>query len=131
MYAPVPLWTEGALREVLFLLVLGLMVSLLGLSRTLPPPSPRLVPERSALRADCGIELTVSVSTVMLRVPSVVLDFADDSGDRAALVRAFLCRGAVAEFSLLGLALPSLLFPSLSPLSPLRDGFPDVSSPEL
>lgn len=66
-----------AFAEGFFRSFLGRIVSLLGFSRNVPLFSPRGPPDRSpALIADCGIDWTVSVSTVMLRVLlSGCLDF--------------------------------------------------------
>ena len=55
--------TDGALRAVFFLSFLGRMVSELGLVRILP-----LLPAPPTPTATWGIELTVSVSTVMFLV---------------------------------------------------------------
>ena len=55
--------TGGALRAVFFFSFFGRMVSELGLVRILP-----LFPPAGPPTATCGIELTVSVSTVMFRV---------------------------------------------------------------
>lgn len=73
---PVPWLTLLAFAEGFFRSFLGLIVSLLGFNRTLPLFSPRPPVDRSpALREDCGIDWTVSVSTVMFRVPSDCRDF--------------------------------------------------------
>jgi hypothetical protein len=56
----VPEVTDGALRAVFFFSFFGRMVSELGLARILP-----LLPPAGPPTATCGIELTVSVSTVI------------------------------------------------------------------
>lgn len=59
-------FAEGFLRS-----FFGLIVSLLGFKRTLPLFSPLPPLDRSpALSDDWGMDCTVSVSTVMFRVPS-------------------------------------------------------------
>lgn len=123
---------DGVLRDTLFLSFLGLMVSLLGFRRTLPPPSARPVTERSpVLRADCGIELTVSVSTVMFRLaPSGCRDLAEESGVKAFFEGTVLGRGALVGVWLALRPRVSLLLPSLS-LSPIRVCFSADSSPAL
>jgi hypothetical protein len=70
---PVPLLIEGALRVVRFLSFLGRIVSVLGFIRREPPRSGLPKVERSIVAIwDWGIELTVSVSTVMFRVPDLL-----------------------------------------------------------
>jgi hypothetical protein len=59
----VPEVTDGALRAVFFFSFFGRIVSELGLVRILP-----LFPPAGPPTATCGIELTVSVSTVMFLV---------------------------------------------------------------
>lgn len=62
VYSPVPDVTDGGLRAVFFLSFFGRIVSVLGFARRLPPlPGPTAPPT-----AIWGIELTVSVSTVMV-----------------------------------------------------------------
>lgn len=61
--SPVPEVTEGVFRPVFFLSFFGRIVSELGLARILPfPPGPPTL--------TCGTELTVSVSTVIVRAVS-------------------------------------------------------------
>lgn len=108
------------------------MVSLLGFSRTLPLFSPRPPLDRSpALSDDCGIDCTVSVSTVMFRVPSGCRDL--------VVVKAgkLFFDGAIFDFcwdvdgcetEALGLLVPSLVFPPPSPsLSRVFLGFSESS----
>jgi hypothetical protein len=86
---PVPLLIEGALRVARFLSFLGRIVSVLGFMRREPPRSglPRV--ERSIVAiCDCGIELTVSVSTVMFRVPSEARDLLEPRPGYTALMAA-------------------------------------------
>lgn len=140
---PVPEFAEGAFRTTLFFSFFGRIVSLLGLRRKLPPVSVLRRVFRSPApppKASCGIELTVSVSTVMfLTDPSAgaVLPFVNGNcvndlfdctvGGLAEL-------GAVAGFrvSFLPSALldPACLLPALSfPLSGLEfPSFPNASS---
>ena len=123
---PVPWLTLLVFAEGFFRSFFGLIVSLLGFSRTLPLFSPRPPFNRSpALIDDCGIDCTVSVSTVMFRVPSGCLDFVDvNAGNEffgvgveifgfCWLLLAWAKEGR-------GLSIPSLLFPppslSLSPV---------------
>jgi hypothetical protein len=67
---------EGALREAFFLPFPGRMVSLLALTRRVPPSvRPDATRSDPAPRVVCGIELTVSVSTVIFFVEgSAMLD---------------------------------------------------------
>lgn len=66
-YIPDVLLMDGALREAFFLPLLGRIVSLLALARRVPPCSIRPDAIRSAggPRVPCGMELMVSVSTVI------------------------------------------------------------------
>ena len=78
-----PVVTDGALRVVFFFSFFGRIVSVLALVRILPallaPPGPP--------SATCGIELTVSVSTVMFLV--------DPSPDALPLPRPFVVNDLV------------------------------------
>ena len=76
---------DGALRTTFFFSFLGRIVSLLGFNLMLPPaaPSPAL-PAPLIIRSVfpppttfCGTVVTVSVSTVMLREPSLAILFLD------------------------------------------------------
>src|SRR5271154_5917798 len=73
----VPPYSEGGFLVVFFLSFLGRIVSALGFNRTLPLEFIRLDAPRSPLMPmlDCGTELTVSVSTVMLRTDAGALFF--------------------------------------------------------
>jgi hypothetical protein len=68
-YVPLVAVIDGAFRDAFFLLLDGLIVSLLAFVRNVPPCS-----ARDDTRSDgapivfCATELTISVSTVMLRV---------------------------------------------------------------
>lgn len=125
----VPLLMEAAFRLGLFLSFRGRMVSLLGFKRMLPPssrPTDVLSPAPE-LSADCGIEATVSVSTVIFRVPpSDCLDFADGRGVYLLLTGTVFGLGALTSLAAF-LLHSSLLFPSLS-LSPIFVCFSALSS---
>ena len=84
---PVPWFRLLAFCVAFFLSFFGLMVSVLSFDRTVPLPSLRVPPDLSPVPiADCGIEGTVSVSTVMPCLPSPCRDFTDESG-----VKLFVC----------------------------------------
>jgi len=68
--APPPM-IEGGFRTTFFFSFFGRIVSLLGLIRKVPPPSALVLPDRSAgllFVLVCGIDATVSVSTVITLV---------------------------------------------------------------
>jgi len=122
----VPWLTLLAFAEGFFRSFFGLIVSLLGFSRTLPLFSPRTPFKRSpALIDDCGIDCTVSVSTVMFRVPSGCRDLVDVNAGNVFLgvgveVLDFCWLLLACEAEGRGLSIPSLLLPphslSLSPV---------------
>ena len=97
---------------------------MLGFSRTLPLCSPRPPFRRSpALSDDCGIDCTVSVSTVMFRVPSGCRDFVVVRAGKLFFgveVFGFGCWLPGVMVDVRGLFVPSLLLPppslSLSPV---------------
>lgn len=97
---------------------------MLGFSRTLPLFSPRPPFRRSpAFSDDCGIDATVSVSTVMFRVPSGCRDFVVVKAGKLFFgveVFGFGCWVPGVIDDMRGLFVPSLLYPppslSLSPV---------------
>lgn len=115
-YVPVPDATEACFRVGAFRRsFLGRMVSVLGFNRTDPLGSPLPAPGRSTfppVSDACGIELTVSVSTVMFSLAVLALGVLRDVYDPegANLVREVcVLIGAVGRL----LRFPSLLLPLL------------------
>lgn len=122
-HIPVPWLMLRGFRSAFFRSFLGRMVSVLGLSLTLPPSLRGPVDRSPAVRPDCGIDCTVSVSTVIFCFPSAGRTLVDVSG-KAGFVFGRLCRcdrcvGALLEGRRPRVVpAPSLLFPALSlPLS--------------
>jgi hypothetical protein len=81
----VPEWSEVGFRVAFFFSFFGLMVSLLGFVLTLPFPSLADIPRSPTI--SCGIEITGSVSIVMVRGGSVGLGL-----DAVKLVKERLAR---------------------------------------
>lgn len=109
-----------AFRSTFFRSFLGRIVSVLGFSRTLPASFRRPKERSPAVKPDCGIDCTVSVSTVIFCFPSAGRLLVEDSGYAGFTfgLLGFCVRCAGAVFDGRRPRVPSLLLPVLSfPLS--------------
>lgn len=135
-YIPDVLLIDGAFREAFFLPLLGRIVSLLALVRRVPPCSirPDAIRSVGGPRVPCGMELMVSVSTVMFLAEASALGlklFTDALGAIA------LARGVVSgSCSSASLFCRSFFFSApvslpLSPVGTLALPFRGVLVPEV